>query len=153
MASGGPGKIPRPGSPFRRVSDKPAKSGLARQILRSLLGQLAGQKTCGLTDLDHVAIRIAHIAADLGTSIDWRRNKFCAALAPFLVAGVDVSDPQIQEDRRRVVGLIIDYRDAGFVGRGPTTRIHDDPAVGELHHARVLLYHYLPAQDARIEIA
>ena len=68
---------------------------LARQILWPLLGQLARQEACGLTDLDHVAVRIAHIAADLGISIDRRRNKLGPALAPFSVAGVDVRDPQI----------------------------------------------------------
>ena len=50
---------------------------LARQILWPLLGQFAGQEACGLTDLDHVAVKIAHITADLGISIDRRRNKLC----------------------------------------------------------------------------
>src|SRR6185436_10884612 len=46
-----------------------------------------------------------------------------------------------------------DDRDAGLVGSGATTWVHDHPRVGELDHARVLLQHNLAAEDLGIERA
>src|SRR6478736_8831949 len=51
---------------------------LSRQILGPLLGEPALEQSGGLADLDHVAVGVAHVAADLSTAIDRRRHELGA---------------------------------------------------------------------------
>src|ERR1700722_5697306 len=88
----------------------------AREILRALRGEMALQQACGLADLDQVPVRVAHVAADLCSAVDRRRDKLCPLRLPVPVAGLDVSDPQVHEDRGGVARLVIDHRDARLVG-------------------------------------
>src|SRR5262245_7159003 len=111
----------------------------AREVLRALCGELAVQQTGGLADLDEVAVRVPHVAADLRSAVDRWRDKLCPLRLPFFVAGLDVSDPQVQEDRGGVAGLVVDHRDAWLVGGGRPAGVHDDPRIGQLDHARVLV--------------
>ena len=64
---------------------------------------------------------------------------------------VDVGHAKVHEARHRVPGLVVDDRDVRLVGRGATSRVHDQPRVGELDHARVLLQHDLAAEDIGVE--
>jgi hypothetical protein len=47
------------------------------------------------------AVWVAHVAADLRLAVDRWREEFRALRFPFLIAGLDVSDPQVEEDRGR----------------------------------------------------
>src|ERR1700730_16074170 len=85
---------------------------LAREVLRALFGEMAVQRARGLADFDHVAVRVSHVAADLRLAVDWRRDELRALRLPFLIAGLDVGDPQVQEDRGCIAWLIVDHRDA-----------------------------------------
>ena len=123
----------------------------ARQILGPLLGEVAFEQSGGLADFDHVAIRVPHVAADLGAAVNRRRHELGSLRAPLLVARLDVGDPQVHEDRDRVARFVVDDRDVGLVGGGPAARIHDHPRVGELDHARVLLEHDPAAEDLGVE--
>src|SRR5437763_17057404 len=84
---------------------------LTRQVLRPLGGKVAGDKPGGLTHLDQVAVWVPHVAADLSPAVDRRREKVGAPCAPIPIAGVDISDAEIQEDGGGVSGLVIDDRD------------------------------------------
>src|ERR1700726_5335285 len=83
----------------------------AWEVLRALCGEMALQQAGGLADLDEVSVRVPHVAADLRSAVDRRRHELCPLRLPLLVAGLDVSDPQVQEDRGRVAGLVVDPRD------------------------------------------
>src|SRR3984885_13049393 len=124
----------------------------AGEVLGALFGELAVQRARGLADFDQVAVRVSHVAADLRLAVDWRCDELRALGLPFLVAGLDVSDPQVQEDRGGVARLVVDHRDAWLVGGGGPAGIHQDPRVGQLDDARVLLEDHGAAQDARVEV-
>jgi hypothetical protein len=65
------------GQPGGRVGV--SSRGLAGQVFRSLLGQLPSEHSGGLADFDHVAVGVTHVAADLSTAVDRRRDE----LGPF----------------------------------------------------------------------
>src|ERR1700733_10487773 len=71
----------------------------AREVLRALGGEMALQQAGGLADLDKVSVRVPHVAADLCSAVDRRRDELCPLRLPVLVAGLDVRDPQVHEDR------------------------------------------------------
>src|SRR5215471_5590008 len=83
----------------------------AGEVLGALGGELAVQQAGGLADLDEISVRVPHVAADLRSAVDRRRHELCPLHLPLLVAGLDVSDPQIQEDRGGVAGLVVDHGD------------------------------------------
>src|ERR1700726_65828 len=120
------------------------------EVFRALFCVNAVQDSGGLADFDQVAVRVAHVAADLRLAVDRWREEFRALRFPFLIAGLDVSDPQVEEDRGRVAGLVVSHRDAWLVRRGRAAGVHKDPRVGQLDHARVLLQDHGAAQDARV---
>src|SRR5689334_24745560 len=92
----------------------------AREILRALRGELAVQQSSGLADLNQVSVRVPHVTADLRSAIDRRCDELGALCLPLLVAGLNVSDPQVQEDRSGIAGLVVDYGDVWLVrGRWP----------------------------------
>src|SRR6478672_10020126 len=93
-----------------------AKPASSRQILGSLLRELAFAQSGGLADLDQVAVGVPHVAADLRAAIDRRRYEFGPLRAPALVAGLNVGDAQVHKARNRVPGLVVDDRDVGLVG-------------------------------------
>src|ERR1700735_1585071 len=129
-----------------------AGCGSAREILGTLCGVVAVQQAGGLADLDEVPVRVPHVAADLGPAVARRRAELCSLALPLLVAGVDVGDPEVQEDRGGVAGLVVGHGDTWLVGGGGTARVHDDPRVGQPDDARVLFQCDRPAQDARVEV-
>src|SRR5829696_3489665 len=90
----------------------------AGEILRPFGGTRSVQQAGGLADLDEVAVRIPHVAADLCLAVDRRRDELGPLRLPFFVAGPDVSDAQVQEDRRGVAGLVVDHGDLQLVGGG-----------------------------------
>src|SRR5260221_10398751 len=53
----------------------------------------------GLADFAHVAVRVAHVPADLGAAVDRRRHGLGPLLAPLLIARLDVRDPQVSKSR------------------------------------------------------
>src|SRR5689334_7104131 len=124
----------------------------AREVLRALGGQFAVQQASGLADLDEVSVRVSYVAADLRPAVDRRRDELRSLRFPLLVAGLDVGDPQVQEDRGGVAGLVVDHRDAWLVGGGRPARIHDDPGIGQPDRTRVLLQDDGAAQDAGVEV-
>src|SRR5262249_3316222 len=124
----------------------------ARQVVWALCSKLAVQHTSGLADFDEVSVRIPHIAADLSAAVDRRRDELRSLCLPLLIAHLDVSDPQVQEDRGGVAGFIIDHGDVGFIWSRWPTRVHEDPRIGQLDDARILAEDDRPAENTRIEI-
>src|SRR5215475_8651112 len=82
--------------------------GSAGEILGALRGELAVQQAGGLADLDEVSVRIPYVTADLRSAVDRRRDELCPLGQPLLVAGLDVGDPEVQEDRGGVAGRVVD---------------------------------------------
>src|SRR5215470_17158812 len=114
----------RSGTPGPRPPE--AGDASAREILRALCGALALEQAGGLADLDEVPVRVPYIAADLRFAVDRRRNELCPLRLPLLVAGLDVGDAQVHEDRGGIAGLVVDHRDVWLVGGGRPAGIHDD---------------------------
>src|SRR5262245_56294093 len=124
----------------------------AREILRALCSALAVQHAGGLANLDEISVWVSHVAADLRSSVDWRRHEPCALRRPVFVAGLNVGDSQVNEYRGRVAGLVVDHRDIWLVRRGWSARIHDDPRIRQLDDAWVLVHDDSAAQHARVEV-
>ena len=55
-----------------------------------------------LSYLNDIAIRITHVAANLGTEVLWLSKELCALFSPLLIIPLDVCDTNIDE----VTGLI-----------------------------------------------
>src|SRR3954452_23541596 len=102
---------------------------LTGQILGALLCELAGEQAGGLADLDHVTVRVSHVAADLGAAIDRWGHELGPLRAPPLITRLDICDAQVQEARDRVPRLVVDDRDVGLVRGGTATWVHDQPRV------------------------
>src|SRR4051812_16688635 len=84
-----------------------------------------------LADLDEMSVRIADVAADLGFVLLRGGQEFRPSRAPFLVHGVDVSDPDVEE-AAGPAGVWRDLEGHGglVVGRA-SAAIDDDPAIGQ----------------------
>jgi hypothetical protein len=80
-----------------------------------------------LTDFDQVAVRVAQVAADLRLAVNRRRQELRAFGFPLLIAGLDVRDPQVEEDRGRVAGLVVSDGDARLVRRGWAAGVQVSP--------------------------
>src|ERR1039457_607347 len=72
-----------------------------------------------LAHLDEVAIGVTHVAADFAPAVDRRRDEGGAFRAPLPVAGLDVGDAQVEEDRSGVSRLVVHDRDPRLVGSRP----------------------------------
>src|SRR5215472_17842853 len=103
------------GTPARHCAPCQSSAG---EILGALRGELAVQQAGGLADLDEVSVRVPQVATDLCAAVHRRRDELGPFRPPLLVAGVDVSDPKVQEDRGGVAGLVVDYRDIWLVRGG-----------------------------------
>src|SRR5487761_318905 len=143
--------VPLTASPFSCVRAH-VRPGSAREVLRALGGEMALQQAGGLADLDEVSVRVTQVAADLRSAVDRRRHELRPLRLLLLVAGLDVSDPQVHEDRGGVTRLVVDYRDARLVGGRRPAGIHDDPRVGQPDRAGVLFQDDGAAKDARVEV-
>ena len=52
-----------------------SRAALAWQIFGPLVGEFSGEQLGGLAEFDQVAVGVLHVAADLGTAIDRRRDE------------------------------------------------------------------------------
>ena len=122
----------------------------AREILRALCGEMAVHRR---VDCRPGSAHPPGPAGSSGSPLRGRSaaHELCTLRPPLLVAGLDVSDPQVQEDRGGVAGLVVPPRCPACRGRRPAG-IHDDPRVGQPDSARVLLQDDGAAQDARVEV-
>src|SRR5437660_4139576 len=125
----------------------------AWEILRALCGVLALEQAGRLADLDEISVWVSHVAANLRSSIDRRRHELRPLRLPLLVAGPDVSDSQVHEHRGRVAGLVVDHRHLWLVRSRWSARVHDDPRIGQLDDARVLVHDDGPSQDVRAKVS
>jgi hypothetical protein len=101
-----------------------------------------------LTDLDEMAVGVAHVATPLAAAIVERLSeKNRSFRAPFSVTSPDIGDAQVQEtvysvELRR--GLENNLR---LIGRRATAAVEDDPGIGQLDLAGVLRLDHVPAKD------
>src|SRR5215472_1212019 len=92
-----------------------------------------------LTDLDEMAVGVAHVAADLGTTVDRGCEELRAASPPLLVGATDVGDAYVHEarDGREVRRRL--ERHAGLVVGRSAGDADGDPGVGQGDDGRVTL--------------
>jgi hypothetical protein len=84
-------------------------------------------------DLDEVTIGIAHVAARFPTVVVERLGEEERSFgAPLFVTGPDVGDAQVQEAVHPVEIQRRFEQNIGLVRRRATTRIENDPGIGEL---------------------
>jgi hypothetical protein len=107
----------------------------------------------GLSDLDQMAVRVAHVAADLSAAVDRRRQEVGAAFAPGAVRAVDVGDANVEEAVDAVWVLWRLECDGRLVVCRAAADVDDDPAVGERNDRRFPVEQYLAAEDAGVEAA
>src|SRR5215211_7861541 len=140
--------LPRP----RRGSGSRALAPLAGEPTRALLSP-AGPGPRRLADLDQVAVRVTHVAADLAAVVLGRGEEHRPFGAPLLVDGLDVGHPEVQEGAgpAGVAGRLQD--DVGLVVGRPATDVDDHPAVGQLDDRRLAVEHDPAAEHAGVEVA
>src|SRR5262249_42046187 len=98
-----------------------------RNTCRRLSGTDAGVDQ--LTYLDQVAVRVAHVAADLVATVDRRSQKLRSASAPSLIDCANVGDTDVQKGRcaAEIRGRL--HRYGRFVVGGCPTATDRNPAV------------------------
>src|SRR5205807_4178059 len=132
----------------------PIRTGAHRPLTRphSLAGAVRVERTCGLADLDQMAVRVADVAADLVLVLLGRREELSPARAPFGVHGLDIRHADVEKatDAIGVGGRL--ERDGWLVIRRTAADIDDDPAVGERDKRRLAGPHGLAAEHVRIEV-
>jgi hypothetical protein len=120
---------------------------LAGEIFWSFGGEVPSEKPRGLAHLNEIVVGVPHIATQFRSAVYGRGEKRCSAFAPPSMTIGDISDPQIEKDRRCVARLVIHDRDVGFVGGWPSSGVHENPRVGQPHDAGVLFEDDDSSQD------
>src|SRR5262249_37573046 len=115
--------------------------------------EVAGKQPCRLADLNEIAVGISHVTANLGASVNRGSDERGAPGAPLFMADVDIGHTQVQEDRSGRTRLGGDDGNPRLCRGRWTTGVHDDPGVGQLHYARVLLEDHSPAENLGVELA
>src|SRR5215510_2834069 len=105
-----------------------------------------------LTDLDQIAIRVAHVATNLTGMIFWLSEELRSSAAPFFVTLPHISDSNIHEAVGRVGIFRRAQRHGRLIIRRPTADVDNDPAVGQTNERGLAPAHNFAAEDALIEI-
>ena len=119
----------------------------------SVLFEVVERHLSVLADLDEVAVGIAHVATPFPTVIVERLGEEERSFrAPLFVTGPDVGDAQIEEAVHPVEIQRGVEENIGLVRRRATTRIENDPGIGELDIAGIFRLDYFPAKNADVEV-
>src|SRR6266567_8136018 len=86
-----------------------------------------------LPDLDKIVVRVTHVAANLHAMILWLGQEFGPSVSPLLVRGPDVGDTNVQKTGNLIWVLRGTKRHVGFIVRGATTDVHNQPTIGNLN--------------------
>src|SRR5262245_51874593 len=105
----------------------------------------------GLSHLDEIPVRIAHVASDLARVLLGRSQELRALAPPFFVRLLDVCHANVQKRARLVPVVRWLEDDIRFVICRAATDVDDDPSVGELDGRRFPLGHDLAAQHIPVE--
>jgi len=106
-----------------------------------------------LANFDEVAVGVAHVAAQLDSSVGRWREELGAASAPFPIRGVDVGNSDVEETADAVGVLRGLEGDSGFVVSGSAADVDDDPAVGERDERGLARADGLAAEHVGVETA
>jgi hypothetical protein len=88
--------------------------------------------TSELPDLDEIAVRVTHVAANLHTVVLWLGQEFGPSASPLLVRGPDVRDTNVQKAGNLIRVLRGTKRHVWFIVRWAATDVHNQPAIGNL---------------------
>src|SRR5436190_1118706 len=77
------------------VLDRDLVANLATKSCKQ--GTCSGLRSGGLADLDEIAVRVTHVAANLRAVVLWLGQEVGSSASPILVRGLDVGDTNIQE--------------------------------------------------------
>src|ERR1700726_892068 len=92
----------------------------------------SGLGSSGLPDLDDIAVRVTHVAANLSAVVLWLGQEFGPSASPLLVRGLDVGDTNIQEAGNLIGVHRRTKRHGGFIVGWATTDVHNQPTIGKL---------------------
>src|SRR5258708_35245489 len=106
------------------------RAGLFAALRVIRLCTRSGLGSSCLPDLDDIAVRVTHVAANLDAVVLWLGNEFGTSPSPLLVRGPDVGDTNIQKPGNLIRVLRGTKRHVGFIVRwaAPDVRIH--PPIG-----------------------
>src|SRR6266852_3177233 len=93
----------------------------------------SGLGSGGLPDLDEIAVRVTHVAADLSAVVLWFGQKFGPSASPLLIAGTDIGNTNIQEAGNLIGVHRGTKRHGGFIVGWAATDVHNQPTIGNLN--------------------
>src|SRR6266516_6842349 len=107
-------------------------SRLACPAVSTFLVTCSSLGTSGLTNLDDIAVRVTHVAANLSSVVLWLGKEFGPSRSPLLIRGPDVGDTNIQE-AGNLIGVHRGMkRHSGFIVGWAATDVHNQPTIGKL---------------------
>src|SRR5437870_13555561 len=90
-------------------------SRLACPAVSTFLVTCSSLGTSGLPNLDDIAIRVTHIAANLSAVVLWLGKEFGPSASPLLIRGPDVGDTNIEKAGNLIRVLRGTKRHGGFI--------------------------------------
>jgi hypothetical protein len=137
---------------FWETADHESETHVPINLSAVLFEMVEGHLTI-LADLDEVAVGIAHVTTPFPPVIVQRLGKKeCSFVAPLLVAGPDVGDPQIKE-AIHPVGIGRGFEeDLWLVGSRAAAGIENHPGVRQLDVAGILRLDHLAAKNSDVEV-
>src|SRR6266487_2845640 len=127
-------------------------SRLACPAVSTFLITRSGLGTSGLTNLDDIAVRVTHVAANLSSVVLWLGKEFGPSRSPLLIRGPDVGDTNIQEAGNLIRVLRGTKRHGGFIVRWAATDVHNQPAIGKLDDGGFAAAHNGASENAHIKL-
>src|SRR5260370_15676594 len=128
----------------------------------NLVGKLATkfglQSTCsglgssGLPDLDEIAVRVTHVAANLSAMVLWLGQEFGTSASPLLIRDPDIRDTNIQETGNLIGVLRGTKRHSGFIVGWAATDVHNQPTIGKLDDGGFATANNMASENAHIEL-
>src|SRR5258708_37509250 len=97
-----------------------------------LFPAVSGLRTSSLPDLDDIAVRVTHVAANLHAVVLWLGQEFGPSPSPLLIRGPDVGDTNIQEAGNLIGVHRGTKRHVGFIVRWAATDVQNQPTIGKL---------------------
>src|SRR5713226_9610957 len=115
-------------------------------------GSFSGLGSSGLPDLDEIAVRVTHVAANLSAVVLWIGQEFGPSASPLLVRGPDVGDTNIQEAGNLIGVLRGTKRHVGFIVCWAATDIQNQPTSGNVDDGGFVSANNGASENAQIKL-
>src|SRR5713226_4688603 len=115
-------------------------------------GSFSGLGSSGLPDLDEIAVRVTHVAANLSAMVLWLGQEFGTSASPLLIRDPDIRDTNIQETGNLIGVLRGTKRHSGFIVGWAATDVHNQPTIGKLDDGGFATANNMASENAHIEL-